>query len=533
MPSIQPIAWLAADVWAVILCAMTLAHLFRQRQEPGARSLSWLVVAVGVRAVLNLLMIASRDPSLAIFLARLIYVPQVVFPLAWLAFALIYTGQGEQLRRWPSVLVFALGGGTVLLALAGDPGNWLVTGGRLLGGGGVFGFVPEFGIWKPIHRGFSWGTIIFATGVLALHVAQSPRHVNRLNFVLGAPLLSAAGFLVPVLVPQMPIWANVQPLAQAFAAAALGWGLLSYGERAVAPVARNVVVEEMEDAVVVLDDRGRIVDVNRSAREKLSLRLLGPVPIELGATWASVKKRLGEPGMPVSERVDLPVAGGDTDTFEMSVTMLGPQAGRDRTVLVLRDITKQVQMERDLNRAKAALEELAHTDELTGIANRRQFLARLEKEVDRSRRYGRPLSLVLLDLDHFKTVNDSHGHAMGDLVLQATAREMEGVSRDLDLPGRMGGEEFGLLLPETDAGGARTVADRLRLAIGRRMHEPENGEPFRVTASVGVVTLEPGTEWTLEQLIQRADEFLYRAKERGRNRVEAGSGGPTQLSTGS
>jgi len=305
----------------------------------------------------------------------------------------------------------------------------------------------------------------------------------------------------------------------ALAGAALGFGLLRVGERAVAPVARNVVVEEMEDAVVVLDRRGRIVDVNRSARDRLGLRLLGPVPVKLGAAWSSVRRQLGEPGVPMSERVDLPVSGGSVSTFEVSVTLLGPQGGRDRTVLVLRDITRQVTMENDLRAATAALAVLANTDDLTGLANRRRLVERLKEEVERSRRYGRPLSLILLDLDHFKGVNDACGHAAGDEVLRVTARAMESVCRDLDVPGRMGGEEFAVILPETDAAGARTLADRLRLEIARCLHSPEGHEPFQVTASLGVATLDPESDRGVEALMQAADEAMYRAKDQGRNRV--------------
>ena len=223
--------------------------------------------------------------------------------------------------------------------------------------------------------------------------------------------------------------------------------------------------------------------------------------------------------MTVSERVELPVVGGEMHTFEMSVTLLGPQGGRDRQVLVLRDITRQVEMERELSEAKDSLEKVANTDELTELANRRSLLQQLKAEVDRAHRYQRPLSLVLLDLDHFKRVNDTYGHAVGDDVLRATARAMEHVCRDLDLPGRMGGEEFAVLLPETDPEGAQIVADRLRIEIARCLHEPGGDASFRVTASLGVATLVPGSDRDIEDLMQAADEALYRAKELGRNRV--------------
>jgi diguanylate cyclase (GGDEF)-like protein len=517
MPIFEPLSWLAADLLAVVLSAMTLAHLVRQRQEPGAVYLAYLAAAAIAWAGLDFWMVATGDPATREFAARLIYVPQAILVLAWLGFAFGYTGQHAQLRSGPAVLVASVGAVTILLVVAGDPESWLVAGGSA--GSGSFGLLPEFGPWKRIHDGWSWAMIVFSSGVLALHVAQSPRHVSRLTFVLGAPIIAGVTSVLTVGSWGIPEWVSLQPLGIAMAGAALGWGLLRFGERAVAPVARNVVVEEMEDAVVVLDRRGRIVDVNRSARDRLDLRLLGPVPVALGATWSSVARELGEAGMTVSERVELPVVGGEMHTFEMSVTLLGPQGGRDRQVLVLRDITRQVEMERELGEAKDSLEKLANTDELTELANRRSLLQQLKAEVDRAHRYQRPLSLVLLDLDHFKRVNDTYGHAVGDDVLRATARAMEHVCRDLDLPGRMGGEEFAVLLPETDPEGAQIVADRLRIEIARCLHEPGGDASFRVTASLGVATLVPGSDRDIENLMQAADEALYRAKELGRNRV--------------
>lgn len=519
MSTFQPLSWFTADLLALVFAGMAVLHLFPQRREHGATYLLALMGAVAAWALLDFWMLSTDTPGRGTMVARLIYIPQVVLTLGWLGFALAYTGQEEKLRSWPSVLVFALGGCTILLAVAGDPGGWLVAGGMMEAGNGGFGFHPLFGSWKPVHQGWSWGTVVFATGVLGLHVAQSPRHVNRLTVVLGAPLLAAASHGLSGGGWGIPAWVNLQPLGISLAGSALVWGLLRFGEETVVPVARNIVVEEMEDAVVVLDRKGRMVDVNRSARERLDLRLLGLVPVALGATWSSVKQRLGVPGMPVSERLELPVAGGALHTFEMSVTLLGPQGGQDRTVLVLRDITRQVEMERELNRAKATLEQLANTDELTGLANRRHLMQKLAVEVDRAHRYHRPLSLIVLDLDHFKRVNDTYGHAVGDDVLRSAAQAMTRISRDLDLPGRMGGEEFAVILPETDGEGARTVADRMRLEIGRSLHEPEGEEPFRVTASLGVATLLPGSELEGEELLQAADEALYRAKEMGRNRV--------------
>lgn len=165
------------------------------------------------------------------------------------------------------------------------------------------------------------------------------------------------------------------------------------------------------------------------------------------------------------------------------------------------------------------VEQLSITDPLTGLANRRQFERNLEQELARARRYGKPLSLLILDLDYFKKINDSWGHPAGDAVLVAVANSLRENARNADLPARVGGEEIALLLPETSVDGAIIIAERLCLAIaGISVNWQEH--IIHITCSIGVaggccdeLPLEHGL------LYEQADLALYRAKEAGRNQV--------------
>jgi diguanylate cyclase (GGDEF)-like protein len=159
----------------------------------------------------------------------------------------------------------------------------------------------------------------------------------------------------------------------------------------------------------------------------------------------------------------------------------------------------------------------AITDELTGLVNRRRFLAALEAEVVRARRLGGPLTVVLADLDDFKPINDRHGHHAGDAVLVGFADVIRDHVRDVDVAGRLGGEEFALLLPETDLDGARSGAERLRRSLEERDLALSDGHVERVTASFGVAQLEAGQ--SRDELLRAADAALYRAKAEGKNRV--------------
>lgn len=164
------------------------------------------------------------------------------------------------------------------------------------------------------------------------------------------------------------------------------------------------------------------------------------------------------------------------------------------------------------------LEEKAHQDYLTGLCNRRYFMEQGQAELARAQRYGSALSMLMLDIDFFKAVNDSHGHKAGDIVLQKLSGIMRETLRTMDVIGRIGGEEFAILLPETDLGKASEVAERLRENVERTEVVLEAGLPLHFTVSIGVATLK-GKDVNIDILFNQSDKALYQAKESGRNRV--------------
>ena len=168
-------------------------------------------------------------------------------------------------------------------------------------------------------------------------------------------------------------------------------------------------------------------------------------------------------------------------------------------------------------RAVRQLEELATTDGLTGCLNKRAFQAELGQKLMAAQRFGRKLSLIVTDLDHFKAVNDTYGHATGDRVLQQLGRVLKEMKRETDLVARFGGEEFCVLCEETDARGARLLAERVREKLASTELQTDIGT-LKVTASLGVATF-PDHAKTAEELFSQGDKALYLAKKRGRNRV--------------
>jgi len=168
---------------------------------------------------------------------------------------------------------------------------------------------------------------------------------------------------------------------------------------------------------------------------------------------------------------------------------------------------------------RARLERLAVTDDLTVTFNARYLSTRLVEEIERARRAGTALSVLWMDLDHFKRVNDTHGHAAGDQVLRAFADRVRAATRRVDILVRRGGEEFVLLMPSTSGAQAKVIAERVRATVGDAPIELADRARVTQTVSIGVVTWN-GRE-TPEALQQRADETMYYAKQRGRNRVES------------
>ncbi|MCA1667299.1 MAG: diguanylate cyclase [Thermomicrobia bacterium] len=172
-----------------------------------------------------------------------------------------------------------------------------------------------------------------------------------------------------------------------------------------------------------------------------------------------------------------------------------------------------------------AVAHAAQTDALTGLFNRGALLERLERELERSRRYGRSLTVIFFDLDRFKNINDTYGHQFGDRVLRDLARIATQTVRSIDLVGRYGGEEFVAVLPETDGAQALIVAERLRLNVARHRLDLPSGEAVGTTISAGVAVF-PADATTMDTLIRIADTALYAAKAGGRNRVQYGNTSP-------
>jgi diguanylate cyclase (GGDEF)-like protein len=240
---------------------------------------------------------------------------------------------------------------------------------------------------------------------------------------------------------------------------------------------------------------GELAEVNREGAHALS----GPL------------RRIGEPGsnigvMTVARR-DEPFGPGERDVF---LYLIGQAAASIENVALHELVSEQ-----------------AVTDDLTQLSNKRAFRNFAEREAARARRFEHSLSLLVLDIDDFKQVNDTHGHLQGDEVLRRVARALDAESREIDMPARYGGEEFVVGLPETGLQGAEELAERVRERIAaERVPLVATDGTLKVTASIGVASL-PDSAGDVESLIAAADTALYAAKRGGKNRVVVASAATT------
>lgn len=214
---------------------------------------------------------------------------------------------------------------------------------------------------------------------------------------------------------------------------------------------------------------------------------------------------------------------GRDEVGQVAVAFNAMAASIQEREKALRDLAAELEIKVDertaaLRQQAAELEKMAISDPLTRIFNRRHFFELAEMEMERATRYERPLALILFDVDHFKSINDTHGHPFGDQVLISLVRLVEQNIRAVDMFARYGGEEFILLMPQTDLSAALITAERLRSVV-RQSSQIHGGKTTRLTISIGLACKTPTQNITLTELVERADQALYLSKQRGRNCV--------------
>jgi diguanylate cyclase (GGDEF)-like protein len=503
-------------LWSIppsIAAIITLTAYLRTRprdQIPGAHALRFLFLTVFMWSAAQAMATLVPSPAAILLASKFAYVGIALTPVAWFLFAVTYSRRVRSLSRHVFNTISIIPGITIVLAMTNDWHGLIWQQTEFVTTDGFLSFVTAHGFWFYVHAVYSYSLVLIATAILGFALTQYKQHYQTLLAAIFAPIVAVMANLFS-LSPLNPYpWLDLSTIGFLAAVFILDMGILRRPLLNTVPVARERVVEQLKDPVLVISHQGNVLDANQSAY----------------SAWDTNDSLLGSN---IAHLVELPIGlllepatNPETTigqrTFEIASTLLDQTNPTSDVAIVFRDITERRESMRSLEQMKNKMEKMAHTDSLTNLYNRRFFIKRLNEEFERVKRHGTVMSVLIFDLDHFKRVNDTFGHDLGDAVLVAIADVVNNVKRISDVACRLGGEEFALLLPETDKIGAINLAQRLRRGIQDYPYEAKIEAPINITASIGVATI-TGDSKRPESILKTADRALYRAKDNGRNQV--------------
>lgn len=434
-----------------------------------------------------------------------------ILPLSWFAMTLYYTGQ----PRWTirSLPVLSLVPLAATLVIWTNPYHHLfrVSPSLDIINSSFSVLNNDYGIFfYAVPTPFSYFLYATSLVLLARFWAKSAPVYRRQR------LTPFVGLLLPLLVDALYILGitpipnfNFTPITFSISGLLVGWNVFSLRFLDITPLANDVVINTMQIGVIVLNKRGRITDLNPAAAEITGISLthnLGvPVVDVLPIVTPFVNSASDEQADIVLEQ------DGEKHYYGVRISLVSGKRKRILgRVITLNNISEQVELYQQVKEASM-------TDALTGVYNRRAFVEKGETEIARSLRHRRSLSVIMIDIDDFKTINDEHGHSIGDNALVAVAQLCRQQMRSVDAIARYGGDEFVILLPETNAEDAYNLAERICQDVAQISFASETGAPCSLKISMGVAEL--GGKQTLESLLHRADKALYEAKRAGKNQV--------------
>jgi diguanylate cyclase (GGDEF)-like protein/PAS domain S-box-containing protein len=504
--------FVTATLLAALMSLVVAVFALRRRHVPGAGALSAMMFAAAFWCATYVGELLATTEAAKDLWARAEYIGIVLIGPCWLLFSLRYTGKLQRKGWGVPALLFVVPVATLILALGGTDVGLIWSDARMARIGGAEIYRVVHGPWFWVHVSYSYGCLLIGAVVLMTTVLAEVRPLTRQGglMVLAVALPWLAN-VVTLFVAQPKAGLDLTPPCIALSGAIVAVSLSRYGALQVfpgmVPVARDIVVQGMRDGVLVVGRNGVVLSANRAAE-----RLLGADEGSLAGE--DIRRRIA--GMPEATQP----AGDATAPREYSFeTTLGPSEDRRRVevyvsplaenplspglVMSMRDVTERLRFQEEL-------EHRALHDELTGLPNRALLRAQLKELLALQRRDGGELALLMLDLDRFKEINDTFGHATGDVVLQITAQRLRETLRESDLVARLGGDEFAIILTRTTAGVAAEVAAALRDAISLPISIQMRR--FSVGGSIGIA-VGPAQGSDEDLLMQHADVALYLAKE--------------------
>jgi diguanylate cyclase (GGDEF)-like protein/PAS domain S-box-containing protein len=495
------------------LAAFLAVVAWRQRAVRGARAFVFLMAAISLWTFSIGWGMMTTTPQENFIWAVVRMAMVFATPVCWLVFAMQFSDHIYWLKK-PTVLFISIIPLTSLVLMATTWRHELFLTGidYLRVGPYLIDETWHLGPWFWVHLVYSYVLILIGDFFLVREAMFLVKLYRRQAIALIAgtifPLITNIAYTFH-LIPKLVV--NYDPFGFVLAGMAFSFALFQYRMFDLKPVARQLLIDSMGDGMLVMDDQSRIVDLNPAALEIFDDEeetLVGSLVVDRFSQYIDVKELLS--GQDEKQSEFSLERNGQAFVYDLRCTAIVRNNVEVGRLCILRDITQQKQLEIEL-------QEMALTDSLTGLYNRRQFFRLATQEFERASRYHSPFSLLMIDLDDFKLVNDKYGHLAGDRVLQEISKTFLKILRKSDLIFRYGGDEFAVLMPETGLEKGIQVCKRLGKAVSELSI---NGlEDVFVSLSQGLAIYDGYEDINLEQLLSDADRALYAAKARGKNRL--------------
>ena len=486
---------------------------WRRRQVRGGKILFFLCVAAGEWSLTEGMLLLGFDYHTNLFIAKIQYLGIAAVPPLVLAMVVIVFGLSSYITRTRIRILIIAAIAVNLVVLTNGLHHLHYADTYVIDSGPVPLLGTVHGPWWYAVVTYHYLLILIATVILVRQLRRPSRLYRGQAFVLLASVIIVwvvNGIYVFGFSPIPSV--DIGPIGFALVAASFAWGFFRFNLLDVAPVAKEEIYDNLLDPVVVLDKNLRVVDVNRPAEYLFDVNAMETTGTNLQTAFKAFPEMLSAMSRIGTTEVSI-ASNGNNHIYDMKTSELRDREDRDiGWLVILHEITKRKELEEELQR-------IASTDALTGAWNRRFLFEQAGREFLRAKRYNRPLCAVMLDIDRFKRLNDKRGHDVGDEALKLLVKACQSSIRGGDLFGRIGGEEFVVVLTDQGIDAAMRAAERIRSDI-ESIEVPDGQEPVKFTASLGVASMGED-DASFEDILKRADTGLYAAKDAGRNCVRS------------
>lgn len=513
-----------------IFAITTIVLITRKFDVAGRDALIMMLCSLAIWSFAYAMITFSNDLETKKFWLRVENVGILSQPVFWIIFILGYSRQGRALN-WVYIALLSIVPAVSMMMIASDRWFHLYYSSVKLLDGNYGPLVIERGPWYGVAVFQAYALDLIATILLIWRFIQF-RNIFRtqLVFLIVAaliPLFTNVGYqVVSIFLPSLFLPVDLTPISFTISISLISSGIFRTRLLDLVPIARDVVMEHIPEMVFVVDAHDRVLDVNTVAEKWLGMtrdQIIGKDPIEIFGKWPELYNRFLTTE---KTREEVKIYGDPPLTLEVVITPLYNNEKINGRVVLAYDITKRKQLELDLkakiieiDSLRVQLQDQAIRDSLTGVFNRRFLAEALEREIAKANREDMPISIVMMDVDHFKSFNDTYGHKCGDAVLRDLAGFLTKNSRHGDIVCRYGGEEFVILMPEASFQNAFDRAQSWQQAYASKTIEYED-KALKVTFSAGVASY-PQHGPNGETILHAADHALYESKSNGRNRVTA------------